>query len=192
MRRPRSSFALAVSILGRGRDAGRPAPPARIRTSGITASGSCLGSSRRTAVRARGGRFEVASSLFLEGLTDPPTQKGCEAAWHAPASRRLPIPSAAILIDHRAPTAGRIDPLKIDLKEVAIPACTSGAPTTRSRRGVAPESIHSAAEPRGASMNDHSRNAARVGNQLERPGTPTEHLRRSINTCEGTEPTSSR
>jgi hypothetical protein len=76
MRRPRSPFALAVSILGRGRDAGRPAPPARIRTSGITASGSCLGFYRRTAGRARGGRFEVAGVIDSLGGSSVPSSNG--------------------------------------------------------------------------------------------------------------------
>ena len=41
---------LAAFLMGRGRDAGRPAPPARIRTSGFPAYGSYLGwmASKRT------------------------------------------------------------------------------------------------------------------------------------------------
>jgi hypothetical protein len=40
------ALALALALAGRGRDAGRPTPPAQIRTCGVTAYGSCLRSER--------------------------------------------------------------------------------------------------------------------------------------------------
>src|ERR1035437_9458198 len=51
-------IAFGMRELGRGRDADCSAPPAQIRTCGITASGSCLRCGREAVRMGRGGRCE--------------------------------------------------------------------------------------------------------------------------------------
>ncbi len=75
---------------GRGRDPGYPGPPARIRTGGITAYGSCLGSWRQTAAQA----FRLTHAV--------------QRTWHAfPALRQERVLLARVFLG-QAPSLHRL------------------------------------------------------------------------------------
>src|ERR1019366_2761396 len=57
-KRTAAYWTTALENSGRGRDADCSAPPAQIRTCGITASGSCLRCGREAVRMGRGGRCE--------------------------------------------------------------------------------------------------------------------------------------